>query len=254
MACESKKATLDTYLDGELPTEEMRAFNVHVHNCPSCSADAFTHLQLKRNIQAVGKRFTPSAEFRKSVQQRIAAKPRRNTFGFTWITATAAIAVLVAVGLTTAYNERERARAEQVYSEVADLHVATLASSSPVDVVSTDRHTVKPWFQGKIPFAFDLPELRNSEFSLLGGRMAYLDQTPGAHLIYDVRKHHISVFVFQERSLRLPGGLKENSFAPKDVSFNMETWSQGGLRYFVIGDASAADIASLVKLFKTDAT
>src|SRR5438128_6379847 len=96
-------------------------------------------------------------------------------------------------------------------------------------LISTDRHTVKPWFQGKIPFAFDLPELQNSEFSLLGGRMAYLDQTPGAHLIYDVRKHHISVFVFQERSLRL----NVNSFAPKNMSFSVETWSQGGLRYFV---------------------
>jgi anti-sigma factor RsiW len=141
-------------------------------------------------------------------------------------------------------------RTEQVYSEVADLHVATLASSSLVDVISTDRHTVKPWFQGKIPFAFDLPELKDSEFSLLGGRMAYLDQAPGAHLIYDARKHHISVFVFQERSLRLPGRLDENSFAPKDVSFNVETWSQGGLRYFVIGDASAADIDGLARLFK----
>ena len=80
--------------------------------------------------------------------------------------------------------------------------------------------------------------------------MAYLDQTPGAHLIYDVRKHHISVFVFQERSLRLLGNLNENSFAPKSVSFNMETWSQGGLRYFVIGDESAADIDTLVKLVK----
>jgi anti-sigma factor RsiW len=250
MVCDSWKATLDTYLDGELPSEEMRAFDVHVHNCPSCSADAFTHLQLKRNIQAIGKRFTPSAEFRKRMQQRIAGKARRNSFGFAWVAATAAITVLVAVGLTTAYNERERVRTKQVYSEVADLHVATLASSSPVDVISTDRHTVKPWFQGKIPFAFDLPELKDSEFSLLGGRMTYLDQAPGAHLIYDMRKHHISVFVFQERSLRLPGRLDQNSFAPKDVSFNVETWSQGGLRYFVIGDASAAEIDSLARLFK----
>jgi anti-sigma factor RsiW len=78
--------------------------------------------------------------------------------------------------------------------------------------------------------------------------MTYLDQTPGAHLIYDVRKHHISVFVFQERSL--PARLDENSVTPKKLSFNMETWSQGGLRYFVIGDASAADIDSLAKLFK----
>jgi anti-sigma factor RsiW len=254
MVCESWNTKLDTYLDGELPSEEMRAFDVHVHNCPSCSADALTRVQTKRTIQVAGKRFTPSSEFRRRMQPSIAAKPRRGRFGFAWMTATAVIAVLAVVGLTATYAQRESARTEQVYSEVADLHVATLASSSLVDVISTDRHTVKPWFQGKIPFAFDLPELQNSEFSLLGGRMTYLDQTPGAHLIYDVRKHHISVFVFQERSLRLPGRLNENSFAPKNVSFNMETWSQGGLRYFVIGDASAADIDSLAKLFKADAS
>jgi anti-sigma factor RsiW len=97
---------------------------------------------------------------------------------------------------------------------------------------------------------FNLPELQNSEFSLLGGRMTYLDQTPGAHLIYDTRKHHISVFVFQERSLKLPARLNENSTSPQNLPFNLETWSQGGLRYFAIGDASAADIDRLVKLFK----
>jgi anti-sigma factor RsiW len=78
--------------------------------------------------------------------------------------------------------------------------------------------------------------------------MTYLDQTPGAHLIYDVRKHHISVFVFQERSLA--PGLDRNALAPEKLPFNMETWSQGGLRYFVIGDASTADLDSLAKLFK----
>jgi anti-sigma factor RsiW len=94
-----------------------------------------------------------------------------------------------------------------------------------------------------------LPELQNSEFSLLGGRITYLDQTPGAHLIYDVRKHHISVFVFQERSL--PASLDKNYLLPKKLPFKMETWSQGGLRYFVVGDASTADINNLAKLFKT---
>ncbi len=126
--------------------------------------------------------------------------------------------------------------------------MATLASSSPVDVISTDRHTVKPWFQGKIPSAFNLPELHNSEFSLLGGRMTYLDQTPGAHLVYDVRKHHISVFVFQERLLAAK--LEGNAVDSEKLPFSIETWSQGGLRYFVIGDASAADLDSLAKLFK----
>jgi anti-sigma factor RsiW len=245
MVCESWKAQLDTYLDGEVPEQEMRTFDAHVRNCPSCSADALARLQMKRAIQAAGRRYTPSAEFRKRMQQKLSPKPQRS-FRVGLMLATAAAIVLVVGTFTSAYLGT-RSGSDQVFNEIADLHVATLASSSPVDVISTDRHTVKPWFQGRIPFAFNLPELQNTEFSLLGGRMTYLEQTPGAHLIYDVRKHHISVLVFQERSL--PARLEENP-VPRKQPFNMETWSQGGLRYFVVGDASAADIDSLVKLFK----
>jgi anti-sigma factor RsiW len=280
MACESWKEKLDTYLDGELPANEMHAFDAHVRGCSSCAADALTRLQMKRAIQAAGKQFVPSAEFRSRVQQSIA--PQRTlrssllssrgsslgpNFRPGWMFAAAVVLVVVMAGaLLSNYvhtrSGREQASRDHIYSEVADLHVETLASSSPVDVVSTDRHTVKPWFQGKIPFAFNLPELQNTGFSLLGGRVTYLDQAPGAHLIYDVRKHHISVFIFQERAFVLPslslwssssplpanGG--ENSVSPKNLPFNLETWSQGGLRYFVIGDASAADIDGLAKLFK----
>jgi anti-sigma factor RsiW len=246
MVCESLKGRLDTYLDGEVPQEEMRTFDAHVRNCPSCSADALSRVQLKRAIQVAGKRFTPGTEFRKRMQQNMAPKPRRS-FRLEGLLAAAAAVVLVVGSLTLTYLGNRSGR-DQVFSEIADLHVATLASSSPVDVISTDRHTVKPWFQGRIPFAFNLPELQNSEFSLLGGRMTYLEQTPGAHLIYDVRKHHISVFVFQERSL--PARLRDSSEKQEKVSFKMETWSQGGLRYFAIGDASAADIERLANLFK----
>ncbi len=257
MVCESWRAKLDTYLDGEVSQEEMRTFDAHVRSCASCAAEALSRVQMKRAIQVAGKRFAPSAEFRKRMQQSIASKPQRR-FRLTWMLAATAAIILVAGALTSAYlgtrSGRDQASRDRVYSEIADLHVATLASSSPVDVISTDRHTVKPWFQGKIPFAFNLPELQNSEFSLVGGRMTYLDQTPGAHLIYDVRKHHISVFVFQERALSLsstlPASVDENSLSPRQLPFNMETWSQGGLRYFVIGDASVADIDGLAKLFK----
>jgi anti-sigma factor RsiW len=246
MVCESWKAKLDTYLDGEVLEQEMRTFDAHVRNCPSCSADALARVQMKRAIQVAGRRFTPGAEFRKRMQQSIAPKPLRS-FRMGWLLAATAAVILVAGTLTSTYLGTRTGR-DKIFSEIADLHVETLASSSPVDVISTDRHTVKPWFQGKIPFAFNLPELQNSEFSLLGGRMAYLNQTPGAHLIYDVRKHHISVFVFQERSL--PAKMNENSLSPKKLPFNLETWSQGGLRYFVIGDAGPADIDGLAKLFK----
>jgi anti-sigma factor RsiW len=201
---------------------------------------------MKRAIQLAGRRFSPTTEFRKRVQLSIAPKPRRNLTR-AWIFAAATALLLIVGALTSTYVETRKSEG-QVFSEIADLHVATLASSSPVDVISTDRHTVKPWFQGKIPFSFNLPELQNSDFSLLGGRMTYLDQTPGAHLIYDVRKHHISVFVFQERSL--PAKLDESFLSQKKLPFNMETWTQGGLRYFVIGDASAADMNNLVQLLK----
>lgn len=246
MVCESWKEKLDIYLDGEAPQEEMRAFDAHVRNCSLCTADALAHVQMKRAIQIAGKRYNPSAEFRKRMQESFQAKPRRR-LRVAWIFAAAATVILVVGSL--AYL-RDGSGRDRIFSEIADLHVTTLASSSPVDVVSTDRHTVKPWFQGKLPFAFNLPELQNSQFSLVGGRMTYLDQTPGAHLIYDMRKHHISVFVFQERSLKLRASLGESSLSPKSLPFNMETWSQEGLRYFVIGDASAADVDSLAKLFR----
>jgi anti-sigma factor RsiW len=244
MVCESWKTQLDTYLDGEFPAEEMRTFDAHLRHCPGCAVDALSRVQMKRAIQVAGKRFTPHAEFRKRMRQSLAPK---RSFRLGWMLAAAACLILTIGTLISGYVGT-LSGGDQVLSEIADLHVATLASSSPVDVISTDRHTVKPWFQGKLPFAFNLPDLQNSEFSLLGGRMTYLEQTPGAHLIYDVRKHHISVFVFQEQSL--PASLTATSFKPVKLVFNMETWTQGGLRYFVVGDADSADIDGLAKLFK----
>jgi len=249
MACESWKAQLDTYLDGELPEEEARNFDAHLRTCSSCSADALSRVQIRRAIQVAGKRFTPSAEFRRRVQQSIALKPWHG-FRLGWIFAAATAVVVLVAGVLTSHYLGTRSAKDHVFGEIEDLHVATLASSSPVDVISTDRHTVKPWFQGKIPFAFNLPELQNTEFTLLGGRMTYLEQTPGAQLIYDIRKHHISVFIFSDAALR--ANFYEESVSRKNLPFNMETWSQGGLRYFVIGDASAPDLVNLAKLFRAE--
>jgi anti-sigma factor RsiW len=174
-----------------------------------------------------------------------AAKPRRSSMRM-WLGATAAVALLV----TMSVRQQELQR-QHTFSELADLHVATLASANPVDVISTDRHTVKPWFQGKIPFTFNLPELQNSEFTLLGGRVTYLGQAPGAELIYQIRKHQISVFIFQDRAVGQALGSSLRS--QKELSFNIESWNQDGLRYFVIGDASAEDIRNLTNLLKNAA-
>jgi anti-sigma factor RsiW len=177
----------------------------------------------------------------------VASKPRRQTGRLWKILLIPALAVLILSVAVSLYVKRESARRHSVYSELADLHVAALASATPVDVLSTDRHTVKPWFQGKIPFSFNLPELQGSEFTLVGGRVTYLAQTPGAHLIYQVRKHEVSVFIFQDRgeeTASLPSG-------PVHVlSFNVENWSQNGLRYFVVGDVGSEDIEGLSRLLR----
>ena len=216
MVCEAWKTQLDTYVDSELPREQMGKLDAHLRNCASCATELLARVQMKRSVHLAGKRYVPSAEFRHQIQQRIRSKPRRSFVGLNWNMLTALAALLVVVGMSVAYSGQQRSRQDRrVYSELADLHVATLASSSPVDVISTDRHTVKPWFQGRIPFTFDLPELHNSEFSLLGGRVTYLGQTPGAHLIYTLRKHEISVFIFPERAV--PGDREERSRLVKQL-------------------------------------
>jgi len=170
-----------------------------------------------------------------------ARKPQRN---WSWQIAAIAAVFLVVMGISFIQIKQGNYN-RQIYSEIADLHVSTLASASPVDVVSTDRHTVKPWFEGKIPFSFNLPELQNSEFTLIGGRVTYLEQTPGAQLIYHIRKHQISVFIFPEAS-RLEG----DSGVSRRTTFEMQSWTQSNLRFFVIGDAPAEDIGKLTDMFQ----
>ena len=135
-------------------------------------------------------------------------------------------------------NRRQQAKA---LAEFADLHVAALASANPVEVISTDRHTVKPWFQGRIPFTFDLPELQGSPFALLGGRVAYFHQEPAAHLIFRYQRHLISVFIFRDAS---QAALPTSAIADQTSSFRLRSWTQGGLRYVVIGDAGPAQFSS----------
>src|SRR5262249_19598246 len=193
------RTQLDMYLDGELPADKMRELDTHVKACPACAAEVLARVQLKRSIKSAGTRFEPSAAFRARIQKQIAAPPRRS-WRLGWLPAAAVFAVLLVAGASTVYVGRQNLRRAQIYGEVADLHVATLGSANPVDVISSDRHTVKPWFQGRIPFTFNLPELQSTDFTLLGGRVTYLEQTPGAHLIFQIRKHQISVFLFPENA------------------------------------------------------
>jgi anti-sigma factor RsiW len=248
MTCDDARAQLDTYLDGELSAEQMLALDAHLKSCPACAAEVLVRVQAKRAVKSAGLRYQPGAALRAKIQTQVAARPHRS-WKFGWRTTPAVFAAALLAGVVTMYVGRQELRRQQLYSEITDLHVAALGSANPVDVVSSDRHTVKPWFQGKIPFTFNLPELQGSDFTLLGGRVTYLEQTPGAHLIFQIRKHEISVFLFPENAA--DHALGDNARAERRNTFNVETWTQAGLRYVVLGDVGAEDIEKLSALLRS---
>jgi anti-sigma factor RsiW len=249
MSCEWS-VKLDRYVDSELSGDESKELQEHLAGCAACAAGALSRLQMKRMIQAAAaSRYRPSANFRLKIEESVGT-PRGRTWVRRWMPALAVAGALLLLVASASVWLRFM-RGEQALGELADLHVATLASANPVDVVSTDRHTVKPWFQGKLPFTFNLPELQNSPFRLVGGRVAYFQESPAAQLLFEVRKHQISVFIFQNRAESEL--LNSGSTQRRNLTFNSETWEEGGLRYFAVGDCSPADLRELGALLKSAA-
>jgi len=245
MNCDFYRGRLDAALDGELSAEEMTLLDTHLRDCRACAADALARTQWKHAARSAGKRYAASPAFRRQVLEKI--QPRKKVSWVWHWTPQFAMAVLllgVIAGLLVRSRTSER---QEPLGELADLHVSTLASNNPVDVLSSDRHTVKPWFQGKVPFTFDLPELGNSPYRLIGGRMAYIQQSPAAHLIFQYQQHRISVFVFQDKP-DLTGGRAQD--AGKLRFFNMESWNNGGLRFVMVGDAAPEVLDGLAQLLK----
>jgi anti-sigma factor RsiW len=240
MACNISEEDILQYADAELPAEQAVAVETHLRSCGVCTARVAQALQLKRSIRLAGMRYTPSSELRSRVRATVA----RRSSPRPWLAALAFAALVLVTSAIAVSFFTSRAMTRQAISGIVDRHVSAIAAANPVEVVSSDRHTVKPWFQGKLPFTFNLPELNGSPYVLEGGRLTFLNHSPGAHLIYDLRLHHISVFIFQERDVPV-------TFAPSSSSsFTVETWKQEGLRYFVVSDGSAVDIRPLIDLLK----
>jgi anti-sigma factor RsiW len=245
MGCGEWTGKLDAYVDGELTEAEERALGEHLRGCASCAAEGLRRVQEKQMVRAVASgRFVPDAAFRARMEKTLA---RPSIWGRMWVPLFAGAVVLIVAASLLFVTGRRRAGERALLSELVDVHVATIASANPVDVVSSDRHTVKPWFAGRIPFTFNLPELQGSAFTLVGGRVSYLRQSPGAELIFKVRQHQISVFVFQEKDL---GGAADVGAKRNAESFNVRSWSRDGLVYFAVSDVNGADLDALRDLMK----
>jgi|SRR5947209_12134298 len=243
MNCEVWQDKLDAFVDLELPPAELRDFQSHLRGCAACSAEAVARQRLKSQTRLAGQRFAPSAEFEKRLLGARSASKRR----WNWLPAlaTVAAALIVVAGFAMF---KQRAGGRELVSQLVDQHVATMASANPVDVVSTDSHNVKPWFQGKVPFSVDMPNLEGSQFTLVGGKLSYVQQNPAAQLVFAVRQHRISVFVMRETSET--ARLGEDAEPNKRLGFNTQSWTEDGMRYFAISDVNPQDVRELCDRLK----
>jgi len=253
MSCQDWQTRVEAYVDAELPPHEMDSFRAHAANCSECASTALALIEAKGALRRAGHRYVATSELRARIlsESQAAAKsisqpespPAKVLSWPRWVMAAAAV-LLLAAGL---FFFSARRQPPSSLAEFADLHVADLASSNPVEVVSTDRHTVKPWFQGRIPFTFDLPDLEGSPFTLTGGRVAYFHQEPGAQLIFTYQRHMISAFIFRDTPQL---AISQSSFSDRSTSFNLQTWTQNGLRYVLVSDVNAATLQQLAALLQ----
>jgi anti-sigma factor RsiW len=244
MQCDSAFEMLDAYLDGELAPENSAVIREHLNMCTRCSAQIADTARLQHALRAARRHFVPSSEFRRRIQKQVAHSQRR-----TWILPRVPMAAAMAAMAIFVFLWAGHRQTSDAIAEIADLHVNALASANQVDVVSTDRHTVKPWFQGRIPFTFNLPEFSGTDFTLVGGRMAYFHQQPGAQIIVSMRQHKVSVLIFQE-STGMEREFPRTTAVDRRTSFGMETWQSEKLRFVLVSDADPSGIDNLARLFK----
>jgi anti-sigma factor RsiW len=146
-----------------------------------------------------------------------------------------------------ATQRAERASAEHaaLITEVFDQHVATLANNQPLQVISTDRHTVKPWFQGRIPFSFNLPQGLPSDTTLDGANLTYLDNQPVAQLLYSIGKHRVSVFLRQKS-----GKTEANELLAERSGFHVIGFNTDDLEVVAVSDVDPVRLSDLVGVIK----
>jgi anti-sigma factor RsiW len=219
------------YVDGELEPGAEQSVASHLQSCADCSSAVLEQQALKKGVRVAGKRFTAPPDLYASIQRQM--MPKRHLGWWFQGSALAASAALLAV-VAFAWLSRPSAPSATV-AQLIDQHVTMLASTNPVDVISSDKHTVKPWYQGKLPFTFNPPELaKDSPFTLVGGRLTYAQHAPGAELVYQVRQHKMSVFIFQARDV-------QGEASAGNQAFVVNGWQQGGLQYYIVTDAARED-------------
>jgi len=240
MTCQWREK-VGPYVDDELAPAGQQEISGHLAECSECTAAVAEQLALKKAVRTAGNKFSAPPELHATIYRQL----HPSTGASVWWKRAASAAGLAVLALAVLLVLRRSEGNEPMMAGLVDQHITALASSNPVDVISEDRHTVKPWFQGKLAFTFTPPEVAGSAYKLIGGKQVFVQQKSGAQLFYTAGAHKISIFVFQAKD----GGPRSPSWG-RSQSFSSCTWSQGGLEFYLITDATRDEASRLVSLFQ----
>jgi anti-sigma factor RsiW len=249
MACERADTLVHGYFDNELDALRAAEFESHLEKCPECVAalDALESLRSTINVAQPYEKM--SASFRKKILADLNVKSppvtatSRATTNWRWLAMAAAFLLLIYGGWRVASLSRGDSREALLASKVVDAHLRSLQPGHLEDVISTDQHTVKPWFDGKIDFAPPVRDFSEQGFPLQGGRLDVVDNRTVAALVYGRRKHVVNVFIWPS---------SEKDAAPRTGSiqgYQWIDWRKQGMEFYAVSDASAPDLDQLQRLF-----
>ena len=247
MNCEETQELVHAYLDRELDLVRSLEVERHLNDCRACSEDYASLRALSSAIAGVYQR--PSALLQKRInvvirneskrEMRPRLTPRR------WMSIAASLALVMAVSWGIVRFSTRPSPDEVLTREVVSNHVRSLMANHLADVPSSDQHTVKPWFNGKVNFSPTVLDLGEEGFSLVGGRLDYLDGRAVAALVYQRRKHLINLFIWPSAG--------ESDRRPQTAmlqGYNVIRWSQSDMNYWAVSDLSTTELTEFVDLAK----
>jgi anti-sigma factor RsiW len=246
MNCVEIHPLLHPYTDGELDLVRSLEVEQHLNTCAACATQKNSLRSLRSLLRNSDLAFRAPDSLRQKVREiapapEIENRPRTSDFSWLWkwlaIGATA-FAVCTLMLRPPGISENSRLADEAVAG-----HVRSLMAGHLTDVASTDQHTVKPWFNGKLDFAPDVKDFAAQDFPLVGGRLDYLDDHPVAALVYRRNKHVINVFVWPA------AGANEASPETQNLrGYTVIKRQVDGLRYCLVSDLNEKELRELADL------
>jgi anti-sigma factor RsiW len=236
MTCEQAERDLDAYMDRELDAERAAAVCDHLSGCAACHRRFAERDGLGRMVRGAPYYSAPD-----HLRQRVLAGTTRSRSTRRVLTWAAAAMLAVAVGGGVTLVRSAQATRGDIADLVVDGHVRSLMADHLFDVQSTDQHTVKPWFLGKLDFSPPVVDLAQRGFPLVGGRLDYLGGEPVAALVYQRQKHTINLFVCPERD-----STAAMPFVRTARGFHIHHWTRGGMSFWAVSDLNDGELTQFV--------